>query len=50
MNKVLMGYFFLRGGGGFYFFNPKQAGGYESMYSLGGGVWRSPPLEKGLRE
>ena len=24
-------------------FNPKQAGGSESMYSLGGGVWRPPP-------
>ena len=28
--------------------NPKQAGGSESMYSLGGSVWRPPPLEKAL--
>ena len=29
-------------------FNPKQAGGSESMYSLGGGVPRPPPWKKAL--
>ena len=32
------------------FLNPKQAGGSESMYSLGGGAFGAPPIEKGLRE
>ena len=30
--------------------NPVKAEGSESMYRLGGGVQRPPPLEKGVRE